>query len=244
LSRAFLALNTYVNVHSGMETFADLKGKRFGVPDYNMTAALWMRAMIEDLYQVRPQDVTWFVGRTADQSHAVALGIDQDPPKDVPIKWTEGAGKLSEMLDRGEIDATFPAGEPMTGTGNTRLLFSDGGRAFVADYVRQQGFTPVNHTLAVQRRVVEENPWVPEALFEAFEAAKQEAYRRNRSTGMLFKGDDYEAQAAVFGADPYPSGLAANRAMLRRGATQSLEEGLIRQPADVEALWCESLRGS
>ena len=55
LSRAFLALNTYVNTHSGMESFADLKGKRFGIPDFQMTAGLWMRAMIEDLYGVRPR---------------------------------------------------------------------------------------------------------------------------------------------------------------------------------------------
>jgi len=245
LSRAFLALNTHVNVNSGMESFADLKGKRFGIPDFNMTAGLWMRAMIDDLYDVRPQDVTWYVGRTADQSHGSALGLDQDPPRDVPIKWSEGAGKLGQLLEKGEIDAAFPDQHLMlANVQNVRKLFSDGGRAFVADYVRKMGFTPVNHTLAVQRRVVEENPWVPEALFEAFEASKQEAYRRNRATGMLFEGNDAEAQASIFGADPYPSGLGANRAMLQRGAKQSLDENLISKPIDVDSLWADSLKGS
>jgi hypothetical protein len=61
---------------------------------------------------------------------------------------------------------------------------------------------------------------------------------------MLFKGDDYEAQAAAFGADPYPSGLKVNRAMLQRGMQQSLSEGMIHAPVDVDSLWCESLRGS
>jgi 4,5-dihydroxyphthalate decarboxylase len=132
----------------------------------------------------------------------------------------------------------------VTQSPKARPLFPDGGRAFIADFVRKDGFTPVNHTLAVQRRVVEENPWVPEALFEAFERSKQEAYKRDRSTGMLFKGDDYEAQAAAFGADPYPSGLKANHAMLRRAMQQSLSEGLIHKPVDIDALWCESLRGT
>jgi 4,5-dihydroxyphthalate decarboxylase len=246
LSRAFLALNTYVNVNSGMQSFADFKGKRFGVPDYNMTAALWLRAMVEDLYDVKPQDVTWFVGRAPGQSHGVALGLDQDPPKDVPIKWAEGVGKLGDLLERGEIDATWPdGGATLNESANVRRLFaSDGGRGFIGDYVRKMGFTPVNHTLMVQRRVVEENPWVPEALFEGFERSKQDAYRRDRSVGMLFKGDDVKEQADVFGADPYPSGLNANRAMLQRGMNQSLSEGLIHKPIDVDSMWHESVRGT
>jgi len=245
LSRAFLALNSYVGVNSGVNGFADLKGKSFGVPDFNMTAALWMRAMIEDLYDVKPKDVTWYVGRGEGMSHGIALGIDKDPPKEIPIKWIGQPGKLAQMVMDGEISGTF-ATEAMelTTSPKARPIFSDGGRQFVADFVKKDGFTPVNHTLAVQRRVVEENPWVPEALFEAFEKSKQEAYKRNPATGMLFKGDDRDAQAAVFGADPYRSGLKGNRAMLQRGMQQSLSEELIGKPVDVDSLWCESLRNT
>jgi 4,5-dihydroxyphthalate decarboxylase len=245
LSRAFLALSTHVPADSPVQSFADIKGRKFGVPDFNMTAALWMRAMIEDLYDVKPQDVTWYIGRGAGMSHGIALGLDQDPPKDVPIHWVGQPGALARMLLAGEIDGTFATeADEITKSPKARPLFTDGGRQFVADFVNKDGFTPVNHTLAVQRRVVEENPWVPEALFEAFEKSKQEAYKKNRSTGMLFKGDDYEAQASIFGADPYPSGLKANRAMLQRGMQQSLSENMIRKPVDVDSLWCESLRGS
>ncbi len=245
LSRAFLSLNTYVRADSDIESFADIKGKRFGVPDFNMTAALWMRAMIEYLYGIRPQEVEWYIGRGEGQSHGLALGVDKDPPKDVPIHWVGQPGKLAQMLINGEIDATYATeAAEVTSSPKARPLFTDGGRQFVADFVRKDGFTPVNHTLVVQRRVVEENPWVPEALFEAFERSKQEAYKRDRSTGMLFKGDDYEQQAALFGADPYPSGLKANRAMLQRGMQQSLSEQLIHKPIDIDTLWCESLRNT
>ncbi len=210
-----------------------------------MTAALWMRAMVQDLYDVRPQDVSWYVGRGAGQSHGLALGIDQDPPKDVPITWVGVPGKLAQMLIDGEIDATFATeAAEVTQSSKARPLFTDGGRAFVADFVRKNGFTPVNHTLLVQRRVVAQNPWVPEALFDAFERSKKEAYRRDPATGMLFKGDDHEAQASIFGADPYPSGLKANRAMLERGMRQSQQEGLIHNPVAIDSLWCESLRST
>jgi 4,5-dihydroxyphthalate decarboxylase len=245
LSRAFLALNTYVNTRSGMESFADLKGKRFGIADYQMTAGLWMRAMVEDLYGVRPQDVTWYVGRAPEQSHGVAIGLDQEPPKDVTINWAAGQGKLLDLLEAGGIDATYPDGGAVVAESpNVRRLFTDGGRAWIAEFVRHSGFTPVNHTLAMQRKVAEQEPWIPEALFEAWEKSKQESYRRDRANGMLFRGDDFEEQARLFGTDPYPSGLKANRAMLARGAAQSLEEGLVRQPLDIESLWAESLRES
>jgi 4,5-dihydroxyphthalate decarboxylase len=245
LSRAFLCLSTHVPADSSIQSFADFKGKRYGVPDFNMTAALWMRAMIEDLYDVKPQDITWYIGRGEGMSHGLALGMDKEPPKDVPIKWIGQPGALAQMLLNGEIDGTFATeAAEITESPKARPLFTDGGRQFVADFVKKDGFTPVNHTLAVQRRVVEENPWVPEALFEAFEKSKQEAYKRNRATGMLFKGDDYEQQAAVFGADPYPSGLKANRAMLQRGMQQSHSEELIHKPIDVDTLWCESLRNT
>ena len=82
------------------------------------------------------------------------------------------------------------------------------------------------------------------ACHEGFERSKQEAYKRDRSVGMLFKGDDVKEQADVFGADPYPSGLNANRGMLQRGMTQSLSEGLIHKPIDVDSMWHESVRGT
>jgi 4,5-dihydroxyphthalate decarboxylase len=175
----------------------------------------------------------------------MALGLDQDPPKDVDIKWLPGGVQLGEMLVNGEIDAMFPdSSTQLYNAPNVKRLFSDGGKAFIADFAHHRGFTPVNHTLVVQRRVVDEHPWVPEALYEAFEKSKQEAFRRDRSTSMLFKGDDYEEQATLFGADPYPSGLSVNRKMLQRGMEQSLTEGMLKKSLDIDALYAESLRGT
>jgi len=83
LLKAFLWLNTYVNNSSRVESAADLKGKRFGVPDYQMTAALWMRIVLQELYGIEHRDVQWYVGRTKDVSHGVLLGLDKDPPPGV-----------------------------------------------------------------------------------------------------------------------------------------------------------------
>ena len=80
------------------------------------------------------------------------------------------------------------------------------------EFYRTVGFTPVNHLVGIQQRVVEENPWLPEALFDAFERSKQEAYRRDPSARLILRKEaGLEPGESVFGPDPYVSGLSKNR---------------------------------
>jgi 4,5-dihydroxyphthalate decarboxylase len=247
-SKAFMTLVAQVNVNSGIETAADIKGKRFGVPDYSMTAALWFRAMLRALYGTRTADNSWVIGRTKEHSHAALIGIDEeDLPKSIPISWATRRGEINELLQAGRIDVAYPAGEEValdTSTGKLRALFPDGGRAFVQAFVEKTGFAPVNHTVVVQRRIVEENPGAAEALFDAFERSKQEAYRRNPSAAALFPRQPLAGQADVFGADPFPSGVKANLPMLQMATGQSVEDGLAPKPIDVEELFWPSLRST
>jgi 4,5-dihydroxyphthalate decarboxylase len=246
LSRAFLGLNTWVYTGSGVEGAQDLKGRRFGLADYTMTAGVWFRAMLEELYGIRTSDMQWFNGRVKAHSHGALLGVDTNPPPGVSLTWLDRPEAVSDMLHAGQIDAAFPADGLVFETGGTiHKMFPDGGRAFVESFYQKAGYTPVNHTVAVQRRIVEENPWVPEALFEAFERSKQEAYRRSRTNRAIFSdGQDYDWQESVFGPDPYRSGLAANRAMLRRAAQQSVTDGLTARPANIDDLFWETVRAT
>lgn len=247
-SKAFMTLAALVNVRSGIESPKDIRGKRFGVPDYSMTAALWFRAMLRQLYGTRTSDNEWFIGRTKEHSHAALIGIDEDDlPKSIPIRWATRRGEINELLQSGRIDVAYPAGDEVpldASTGDVRPLFPDGGRAFVQAFVESTGFAPVNHTVIVQRRIVEKDPWVAEALFEAFERSKQEAYRRNPAAAALFPRQALEGQAEVFGADPFPSGVKANLPMLRMATEQSVEDGLAPRPIEVEELFWPSLRNT
>ena len=248
LLKAYPPLQTHVNVNAGIASMADLKGKRFGLPDYEMTAGLWMRAMINELYGIRPGDIAWYVGRPRGQGRSLELGLDKHPPKGVSLTWLPEPSAMQRMLEGGEIDAAFPGTDILLTAGPTvRPLFADGGRAFFEEFYRKTGFLPVNHTIVVQRRILEQEPWAAMALYEAFERSKQESYRRARAAQdayLIFPGNDFEQQAAVFGADPYPSGLLANRAMLTMAAQESFEEGLIQQPPNVDSLFWETLRGT
>ena len=147
------------------------------------------------------------------------------------------------MVKSGDLDAAFAAGSrgPIQGT---KSLLTDGGRSFFEAYFRKTGLTPVNHTVVVQRRVLDAEPWAGEALFEALERSKQEAYRRDRSARCIFAGSDLAWQESVFGADPYPTGLGANRKMVEAAAEESRKEGLTRRPVVPDDLFHESVRGT
>ncbi|HEY7059874.1 MAG TPA: hypothetical protein VII06_00235 [Chloroflexota bacterium] len=249
LLKAYPPLHTHVNVGAGINSLADLGGKRFGLPDFEMTAGLWMRAMIRELYGIRPQDIEWYVGRPRGQGRSLELGLDKHPPTGVSLNWLPEPGAMQRMLDSGEIDAAFPGTDILLHPSPTvKWLFAaDGGRGFFGEFYRKTGFLPCNHTIVVQRRILEREPGAAMALYDAFERSKQEAYRRARAAQeayLIFPGDDFDQQAATFGADPYPSGLAANRAMLAMAAQESFDEGLVSRPPDVDSLFWETVRGT
>jgi 4,5-dihydroxyphthalate decarboxylase len=245
LSKAWPALGTYVRPDADIGSPADLAGKRFGVPDFSMTGAVWFRAMLDAMYGIKPQDITWFVGRPEELSHDLALGVRDTLPSDISATWLFDSSALARMMAAGELDAGF------TGSGTidewpdgARPLFADGGEVFFGDFFRAAGFLPVNHSVMIRRRVVEENPWVAEALYQAFEASKQTAYRQDPKSALLFPNADPGPQTALYGPDPFASGIAANRPMLEMVARQSLAEGLTAELARPEDLFFDALRST
>ena len=253
LSKAFLWFNLMVNTGSGIERGEDFKGKRVAVPDFPMTAALWMRIMFKELYNIRPQDIQWHVGRRKTKSHGGIVGLDRESLPGISLEWLTDNQTMDVMLDRGELDAAFgivPRDDPSPfekidsygGTrieGNPRLrkFFTDGGRGITTEYYRKAGFLPANHTIVVQKKILEEHPWVALELYKTFQRSKEVAYERARSmlgTYLLFEAEDYRKQAEYFGADPYPLGIKQNLKMLETLFRNSYEEGLTKKQARIE----------
>jgi 4,5-dihydroxyphthalate decarboxylase len=223
-----------------------MKGKRLAVADYTQTAFVWFRAMIDRLYGIQSRDIAWYNARVGHESHSVLLGLKEEPPPGVTITFLTREGEANEMLQSGELDAANAMTIPIeTKSPNVRPLFPDGGRGFMEEFYRTAGFTPVNHLVGIQQRVVEENPWLPEALFDAFERSKHEAYRRDPAARLVLRNDaGVESGESVFGPDPYVSGLSKNRPMLFLLIEQLLKDGLIRDQVAVDELFWESVRGS
>src|SRR5512144_2322992 len=62
-SRVFRHGYFFINIEKGIKTGADLKGKRGGVPEYSMTAAVYMRGVMQHEFGVKPNEVEWVQGR-------------------------------------------------------------------------------------------------------------------------------------------------------------------------------------
>src|SRR5882724_12867186 len=230
LSRGHVWPNLYVNAASGIASLSDFKGKKIGVPDYDMTAALWFRITLKDLYGIEAKDNIWYNGRTKELSHGGALGLDKAGPVGVAHHWLTVDQTLDVMLDRGEIDACTAirptsrvtagdatvidrwGGTSIAGNPRIRKLLEDDGKAVVFEYYRRTGFFQPNHHVIVQNRILREHPWVALDLFDAFQQSKHVAYERAKRyelTSLYFPGVDFHEQSAVIGPDPYPLGLRA-----------------------------------
>ncbi len=247
LSKALGAMQSVVHVGSGIHALGDLRGKRFGIPDFTMTAGLWMRAMLREVHGIQPGELLWYVGRSRSHSQGVLMGIDEHPLPGICLQWLYEAGAINRMLHAGELDAGYATAEdPIDTTGDDlEPLFPDGGRQLVSDFFRRRGFVPANHLVLMQRRLAEEHTWLPAALFEAFEASKQEAYRRDAGTRLVFpplSEEDADAQIDLFGDDPYASGISRNVAMVTMAAEQSALESTISRAPAVPDLFHDSLR--
>jgi 4,5-dihydroxyphthalate decarboxylase len=172
-SRIFRHSAIYVKSGSRIEKPEDLKGASIGVGDYQMTAAVWVRGLLQHDYGVRPEDATWVAGKPI---RAIR------PPDGVRLEFT--AESLEALLERGEIDALVSVVLPRNLGSGVRRLFPDF-RAVEADYHRRTGIFPIMHTLALKRSVYERDPWLAISLYKAFCAARDVAARWRYDTDAL-----------------------------------------------------------
>ena len=218
-SRVFRHGFIVVNTRSGIKTAKDLSGRRIGVPLYTMTAAVWIRGMLEDDYGVDLSDVTWVQGAV---DKAGSHGDPHAPPLLAPVKLeiNRSARSLDELLCAGEIDAVLGALLPPSLGRHPDLarLFPDH-RALERDYYKRTGIHPIMHLIVIRKPVLEANPWIARPLFRAFCEAKTRAW-----TAMSYSGahrvmlpwvlDEIADTARVFGGEPFAYGLEKNRGTL------------------------------
>ena len=252
-AKAFVWLGLFINTASGIKSLADLRGKRVGVPDYVMTAALWFRVFLRELHGIEPHEVSWFIGRTKDLSHGGLLNIDTQPPAEVSLTWLTAAQTFDVMLDRAEIDTAYGfaprhdpklfslnidryGGTPLEGNPRIGKLFSDGGCAVVKAFFQQTGVVPANHVIVAQRQLLEQNPWLGAEVLRLFTESKQTAYEKNNfgtAAYLYFEGMNRAEQSALYGDDPFPFGITRNRRMLDLLFQSSHEQGLTQKLAKI-----------
>ena len=241
-SRFFRHSCIFVSAASGIDKPADLVGKRIGVPEYQMTAPVWIRGILQDEYGIDPASVTYLTGGEEEPGREEKLKLNLPERFRVePI----GPGKtLSRMLADGEIDALHTARAPSTFYAEperVRRLFPD----FVGvekDYHARTGIFPIMHVVALRREVYERHRWIAQALVKAFGEAKRRAEAQLRVSASLktmlpWQIAALEDTVATLGGDWWPYGIEHNRAVIETFTRYHHEQGLSPRRLTVEEMF-------
>jgi 4,5-dihydroxyphthalate decarboxylase len=233
-SRSFRHSCIYINRNSGIREPKDLIGKRIGMPEYQLTAPVWIRGILSDEYDVPVAGAKYFTGGQEETGRSEKLKLSLPPEIQVePV----GAGKtLSHMLDIGEIDALYSPRIPSTflhGSGNVRRLFENH-YSVEREYFRKTRIFPIMHTVVIRRDVYEKNRWIAQSLYKAFAQAQQETYGEFHETAALkymlpWLLQHVEETRGIMGDDFWAYGLDPNVDTLETFLRYSHEQGLSKR---------------
>lgn len=230
LSRAFRHTAIYVR-KDRIRRPQDLKGRRIGVPEYQLTANVWARAILQDDYGVSPADVTWVRGGIDEPGRPEKIKLRLPP--DVRMENAPEGDTISAMLDRGDIDgfmAPRPPGGAAASNPDVGWLFDDP-TAVAKDYYRRTGVFPIMHVVGVRKDLAAQHPWLPGAVLKAFEQAKAAALARLADTSatkvtLPFVEEQLKAARESMGQDYWSYGVAPNRATLEAFVRHHHAQGL------------------
>ena len=219
-SRAFRHTAIVVRRDRGIDTPQDLKGRRLGTPEYQLSACVWARGLLQDEYGVRPEDIIWVRGGMEDPGRIEKISLNL--PAGVRLENAPANRTLSDMLATGELDGIIGPRLPSCfedPEAKVGWLFQDSVQA-ASQYFQRAGIFPIMHVIGVRRTLVEQHPWLPATLLKAFNGAKAVALERLADTSaakvtLPFVEEQIVAARRLLGQDFWSYGFtAANRKVL------------------------------
>lgn len=231
-SRKFRHADIYIRKNSTIKRPQDLKGRNIGMPEYQMTAAVWIRGILEEFYEVMTTDVHWYTGGTERPGREERLKITL--PSGFRLTAIPHSTTLLELLHQGDLDAVITARLPspfVRGEDWITRLFPDFKEA-ESEYFRRTGIFPIMHTVVFREDVYEKYPWVAQSLYKAYCEAKDLSFERLLSSAALpvslpWFSEAMEETFALMGRDFWPYGLEQNRKTLGKLLQYMREQGLL-----------------
>ena len=232
LVRAFHHSAIIHNTDTPVVTPKNLEGNRVGVNrGYTVTTGVWARSILQEEYGVDLSKVTWVL---SGDEHVEAY---RAPPNVVSIAEGE---TIEEQLESGELAAAINI---KSDNPKFRSLIDNPTEAGLAAY-RDRGHYPINHLIAVRDDVLQANPGLAVALFNAFAESKNQYLEKLRG-GEIEKPDAMDRlylRILDLGDDPLPYGIEPNRPVLEELIGHALTQRILGRPVDVEALFAPSTR--
>src|SRR5579863_9326377 len=246
VSRIFRHSGIYVRKGAGIEKPEDLRGKRIGVPEYQITAVVWMRGMMQHEYGVKPSEIHW---RSGGQEQAGRE--ERTPLKPIPgldLKAIPHDKTLVGMLRDGELDAIFTARPPssfLSGEPHIARLFPDTRAAEVA-YFKKTGLFPIMHLIGIRKTLLARYPWLATSLYKAFCEAKALAMTDLRDVNALMVTLPFlEAETldtmAIMGSDFWRYGVHENKGEIDALTGYAFEQGLVDRKLAPQELFAPSV---
>lgn len=219
VSRAFRHTGIIVRSDSGITHPSELKGRRVGIPEWQLTANVWIRAILEDEYGVAPQDIAWVRGGLEQPGRVEK--VKTDLPPGVEIEDIGSEDTLRDMLADGRIDAFIGPRAPTSFTPanpDLRWLFADP-TAEAMSYFERRRIFPIMHVIGVRRSLVAVHPWLPMAVFKAFCQSKAVALEHLSETSaskitLPFVEEQLRRAIALMGPDFWSYGFTPNQHVL------------------------------
>jgi 4,5-dihydroxyphthalate decarboxylase len=244
VSKKFRHGAIYVRSDAGITSPEQLKGRRIGLPEYQLTANVWVRGILADEYGVGPEDVEWVIGGIED------AGREEKIPVNLPARIR--AHKIGPdetlwaMMTRGELDAIVAPRAPqafLAGDPRVKRLFRDV-KSIEQGYYKKTRVFPPMHILGIRNDVLEKHPDLPRRLFDAFEAAKrhalQELHQVAYDYAMLpWLGEHLRETEAVMGRDYWQYGFANNRKVIELMCRYSNEQGITERRLTAKELFLQ-----
>jgi 4,5-dihydroxyphthalate decarboxylase len=241
LHRRFRHGFIFINTNKGIRSPADLADRRIGLKQYQATAIVWLRGILQHEYGVPLESITWCC--ELDET------IEFTPPNNSKIIRLPHESSVETMLASGELDAVLHPDliRPLVEKDpNVARLFPDY-RSEEIGYFQRTGIFPIMHVLGIRRAVLQRHPWIAVDMFNAFERAKSVAMRRMenpRIVPLAWYRDAWEEQENLLGPDPWEYGLTErNRHTLQTLAGYAHEQGLVKRPLLLDDMFLNVSQG-
>ncbi len=245
VSRLFRHSGIYVRTDRGIKQPEDLKGKIIGLPEYQITANVWIRGILQDEHGVKPSDIKWRRGGLEEAGRDERTPIKLPP--DIDLEDVPHDRTLSDMLADGELDGLIGARAPscfLNGVPNVGRLFPDYPKVEEA-YFRKTRIFPIMHTIGIRRTLIEQHPWLATSVFKAFIKAKDLCMHElnqigHLSTSLPWSVAENDRLKTFMGEDHWSYGVEANRHVLETLVRYSYEQGLSVRKLAIDEMFARS----
>ncbi|MGH8665501.1 MAG: hypothetical protein ACREUX_14660 [Burkholderiales bacterium] len=235
--RAFRHSLAVTHCDSALVSLRQLAGKRIGVEDYSMTAAVWFRALLREEYGVDHRSITWVTGPKQRFPFPPGATVETS---ETDLEQLLCDRAIDAMLAMSPRDARLPPAQR-----RLRPVLPDA-QAEEQAYFQRTGLYPIHHCVVIRNDVIARRPELVDIVYNAYAAAKARAYQRKLGTTLVPWSNAHWARTFErFGGDPLPYGWTSpNGLMVDRLARNLHEQGFIAAVPDVDSLFARPSAGA